>query len=829
MKINFNELNQNNKEVLTNPKSIFTSLKDKSSKYGGYLRDVQSDVLEQWYENRNNKNTIIKMNTGSGKTLVALLILKSCMNENKGNAIYVVPNNYLIEQVAKEAEDLGIEVVTSTEDLKFIKKEAILIINIYKLINGKSVFGLKDKDNIKIDNIIIDDVHACLDSAKSQVTININKENIPELYNNLFLMFRESLQKQNFAKLIDIENNATSQLMVVPFNTIIRKKEQILQCLSNAVETVPEIKFSIDLLKEYINLCDIIISSTEIEISLPCLPIHKIKSFENAKRRIFLSATLNDDSDLVKELNIIDNIKVICPKDNSDIGNRMILMPQSINPKISDEEIKQSIKKISLDYKTFVIVPSFARASFWEDVADYIYTADNIAEIHNHDYQLNVLVGRYDGIDLPDDMCRMLVIDGLPDNRTMSDLIEEEILINNSESLKRKVQMVEQGMGRGVRSNSDYCAVIIMNYKLIKMLSDLDILKYFSEATRKQIELSNEIAKQLTESSINDILSVFDYCLHKDEQWITVSIKALADLKNETEIHCNQSIISLRKAYNSAFQQDYDQAIDYLNELVSKELDNKKKGYYIYLIAKNYANKDSIQSEKLLKEAKRLNSGIPITSIVPIYKSKKNKNIKQSDAIMEFCKNNRYENPTEYLLNIQAITEDLHFNKTPFNTFENAIYELGKSLGFESTRPEKQYGKGPDNLWIDNDKNYCIIECKNEATSNIISKDYCEQLLGSINWVKEEYGNNISYFSIIIHPSNIIDWRASIGNEKIKVINQTELENFKERVIDFSNNFINPNNYENSTNIKQLIDEYKLSLKEIITQFTVLTTLEKKK
>lgn len=50
------------------------------------------------------------MNTGSGKTSVGLIILKSCINEGEGPAVYVVPDNYLVEQVVLEANQLGIPV-----------------------------------------------------------------------------------------------------------------------------------------------------------------------------------------------------------------------------------------------------------------------------------------------------------------------------------------------------------------------------------------------------------------------------------------------------------------------------------------------------------------------------------------------------------------------------------------------------------------------------------------------------------------------------------------------------------------------------------------------
>lgn len=81
-----------------------------------YPRDVQTEVWKQWFERRNEKNTIIKMNTGSGKTTVGLTILQSCLNEGKGPAVYVVPDNYLVKQVCEEAEKLGIKVAYEWKD-----------------------------------------------------------------------------------------------------------------------------------------------------------------------------------------------------------------------------------------------------------------------------------------------------------------------------------------------------------------------------------------------------------------------------------------------------------------------------------------------------------------------------------------------------------------------------------------------------------------------------------------------------------------------------------------------------------------------------------------
>ena len=139
MDIDFDKLLGGDDEAPTNPRDIFLTL-DKAPGFS-FLRDVQSDVLDAWSDDRDRRDSVIKLNVGSGKTLVGLLILQSCLNEGHGPAVYVCPDNLLVEQVSEEAGRLGIEVTTDPYDAAFQSGSRILVINIYKLFNGRSVFG----------------------------------------------------------------------------------------------------------------------------------------------------------------------------------------------------------------------------------------------------------------------------------------------------------------------------------------------------------------------------------------------------------------------------------------------------------------------------------------------------------------------------------------------------------------------------------------------------------------------------------------------------------------------------------------------------------------
>ena len=69
------KLSSSTKAKTIEPREIFMTLPSKAPGYG-YPRDVQSEVWKKWFDIRNEKNVILKMNTGSGKTVVGLIMLK---------------------------------------------------------------------------------------------------------------------------------------------------------------------------------------------------------------------------------------------------------------------------------------------------------------------------------------------------------------------------------------------------------------------------------------------------------------------------------------------------------------------------------------------------------------------------------------------------------------------------------------------------------------------------------------------------------------------------------------------------------------------------------
>lgn len=268
----------------------------------GLLRPSQEKILSDWYEhNQMKKNTIIKLHTGEGKTLIGLLLLLSKMHQNQGPAMYICPNIYLVQQTCLEAEKFGIPycvIENSGIPDNFLSSQNILITHIQKVFNGNTIFGIKNR-SVDVGAIILDDSHTCIDSIQSSFTIKITKEK--KIYNEILSLFEEDLREQGEGTFLDIQNNEYSSFLPIPYWSWIDKSSELLELISKN-STEEYIKFVWPIIKDDIKKCQGYISGDRIEISPIYIPMEYFGSFHNAKHRVLMSATTQDDSFFVKGL-----------------------------------------------------------------------------------------------------------------------------------------------------------------------------------------------------------------------------------------------------------------------------------------------------------------------------------------------------------------------------------------------------------------------------------------------------------------------------------------------------------------------------------------------
>ena len=108
---------------------------------------------------------------------------------------------------------------------------------------------------------------------------------------------------------------------------------RLLKKYDNDDEKNQFVYFNLPLLADNLKLCNCVFTANGIEITPFGIDISKIKSFQNASRRIFMSATLSDDSVFVTALGLQPEsiASVITPENANDIGDRLILFPKHLN------------------------------------------------------------------------------------------------------------------------------------------------------------------------------------------------------------------------------------------------------------------------------------------------------------------------------------------------------------------------------------------------------------------------------------------------------------------------------------------------------------------
>ena len=840
--VNFDKLVTGGKiSKIVDPLKIFEQLDKESSKR--YMRKSQESILNEWHTNhKNNKNSIIKLHTGEGKTLIGLLILQSSLNDGFGPGIFLCPNQYLVKQIIMEAKLFGIKAVTMPSSnvlpLEFLNSKAILVITCQKLFNGKSIFGVSDsqKNSINIGTIVIDDAHKCIEIIRDAFSIKINKINNGKnnpIYKKLWNLFETELSKQAPGTTLSMMDGDDSSL-AVPYWSWIDKQDDVLKIL-NEYKKSDELFFVWDILRNELRNSICIFSGSKVQISSRLLPIDKIPSFIKSKRRIFLSATLMKNDVLIRDFGIEFDVvtKPLIVKTEKYYGERLILIPTLMSESLEKNIIIKWLSKFSKkngNFGIFALVPSFKRAENWKNFGGLITNVKSLSQDidklktdiqEKNAKDIHVLVNEYDGIDLPDDICRILCLDSLPMYNSLVDTYIENMRPNSDITLRRQAERIEQGIGRGIRGNGDWCIVIIIEDKLTYFLSQQDNQKYFSSQTRTQFNIATKLITEMQNNDIDplkNIETLAEQCIKRDDGWKTFYHETMETTKeNSSEVHYVTLAKKERDAELCYKNNEHKKAVEIIQELINNTTSTSDKGWYYQIMATYLYNDDGEKSTEMQIKAHKLNNELFLPPDTMSY-SRIINSTPRSQKICDWIKTHK----TSYEMHshLYSIFGNCDFNNIA-NTFERGIKELGEILGFNSSRPEKQIGAGPDNLWKTDTNDFMLISCKNEVgkTRTYISKKDADQLLGNIAWFKKEY--SADFTPLFFHPATKLDDIAHLDTNTY-VITPERLKELKNSIIMFYKSFKNLNISDITTeHINQKITIYKLDIFNLKQNFLI--------
>lgn len=768
------------------PVRLFRALPNREDRFVA-PRDIQAEVWDAWFARRSERDLVLKMNTGSGKTVVGLVILQSSLNEGVGPAVYLVPDHHLQLQVVRTAEALGVSATTDFDDSAFRRGESILVVTVAKLINGRSRFGVRGASAhppFALGALVIDDAHSSIPFVDGQFSMKIS---VGETYNALRDLFADDIKNQSLSGWNEIRTGEGSSAVAIPYWSWQAKLSQAAALLAGQ-SSDEENQFRWPLLKNHLDLCDVAITSKEIEIGLPIPYLDAIPSFTGANRRVYMTATLADDSVVVSHLGAdpATALTPITPSDASDLGDRMILTPLQTSRQVSSNDVQLSMRTFAQNHNVVVIVPSRFRAEAWRPYTEEIHTAATISEcvdrLQNGHVGLVVFVAKYDGVDLPGKACRVLVIDGLPERYSPLERVEAAALGDTDVIRTNQIQRIEQGMGRGVRSATDYAAVILLDPRLVQRLDFQADLAVLSPGTREQIRLSRRLESALKGKPMARFDDAIREFLDRSPAWTGPAKAALDGIPYPAPAAPPAYVLAEREAFELAVQRRYQQAGERLLRDAEAVTDAWMRGWLKQRAASYLQHVDAgrartIQNSALIDNNQLQRPAIDV--VVPRITL-----AGQQAGIARDYLADSYADARALEIHVEAMLADL----TPapvagsYKAFEKAVQDLGLLFGFPSARPDNDYRVGPDNLWATGNDHYLVIECKSEATADQISRDNLGQLSSSIDWFDGEYSEpRYSATPVLIHPSRR-PFSDAVPRQGTRIITFDKLSELREAV-----------------------------------------------
>lgn len=788
------------------------------------LRPSQIEVLDQLSLDRNREDKVIKLSTGAGKTSLGLLYLYSYMKKHKASVAYLCPTKQLVEQVIAEAASLGIPVEEygagePHPSIEAIQGNEVIVCTYRKLFNGRSSFNRQDVA-LRPEAIILDDVHNGIELVKDAFRVVLKGENRDALVSLVEPMCKEYKR----STWNDIVQKEPYQLLEVPFwiwNAYLPQIEKLLNSFSK------DIGMQLPLLNECLQLSRCLISADSVEI-VPFLPtFDKFPAFTAPVKRLFMSATLADDSVLVRELGLSYEAAItpIVPSSDRGVGERMVLAPSLIDKNFDRPFMIELCKELSKKQSVVVLTSSFAKSKDWANAGAFEITKENISEAVA-DLRLGlknfvVMAQRYDGVNLPDEACRILVMDGLPQGETLQDRQDHQNLSLSGAVVSKIVYRIEQGMGRSVRSHADYAVVLLVGDDLAHFIAKTEVLDLVTESTRRQLEVAIQLSKIIKEEDDQylSLKQTINQCLQRDESWKGFYKQEVKDKLTDdfivNEQLCMFSSI-LRKSYELSLSNDPVKGSELLeNALRDTNLSSESEAIYLQTLASLIALVDEPKAFKVQRGAHNINKNLMRPPIAPI-RSKREPTIQSkliSDWLLSF-------EPIEGARSeFSQLVPRLAFTNSHVE-FEAALKELGRLLGFESSRPEKEEDAGPDCLWMDSEIVF-VIEAKNEKTSPHFSKKEAGQMQVSKTWFEKNYPNhNAVVIPLTISNAEIAQNDAEYPNDAL-LMTEADLQGLLVSFEGLLTSVITQGQiFANADSIAQQLIQYKLRAAVDLTQYT---------
>lgn len=729
-----------NPSASTNPVDLFNGLTLRGSVND--LWPPQVEALNDWFKRREAQDISIEMNTGGGKTLVGLLVALSLGREMGKPVVLSVPTNQLVEQTRKRAGECSIDVATyydgrwQSKDV-FDRANGPCITNHHAVFNGMSIFGSLDAGAF-----ILDDAHAAGSIVRDCFSVQIKRDH--DAYSELAALYRPYFGRAALTSIFDsIVSDAANDLLFVPLFESSKQAAQARSILlSHGVSQDKNTKFAWRHIGDKLDRCTVLLDGKRMEFAPACPACEQTPLFKKGVRRIFLSATMPSPIEFSRTFGLVPSR--IAPAGRLGEAQRVFLRAAGDE----DDAQRCMAKQLLSHHKALVLASSDRVASDWTDVATMFESPDGQAGIDEFATASPpaklVMASRYEGVDLPGDTCRVLVLDGLSRGQgLLSRYLNEALNVEAMRAATIAIRFI-QASGRIFRSNSDHGAVIVIG-KLLQAWLDMPAnAAFLPPLLQQQLRLSEALNKSIEQGSNShaDILNVLLPMTREWDAFYKHEIKkCAAKPTSQPPKWLIAGAIQEREAHVRMWSGAFSEAASaYAGAAEEVQVgDSELAAWYRHFEGYCWerANLHSQASSAYRRAAdKKASLGRPKVrrddSGVSTHLSATN----QAKTIEKWLSTKRGLK----LEKVRRLVAELTLEAS-VGQVEQALKELGQALGMEASRPDKEQNVGPDVLWLsaDEEQGWAFELKSGKGEQSTFTKDDVGQAHNHRQWLKDTY------------------------------------------------------------------------------------------
>ncbi|MBT2617247.1 MULTISPECIES: DEAD/DEAH box helicase family protein [unclassified Bacillus (in: firmicutes)] len=773
------------KTIEKDPESIFRELQIPNVKG---LWSQQADILREYYNTFKTKQDVaIELPTGTGKTLIGLLIAeyrRRCLQER---VLYLCPTRQLARQVYLKAIEYGLPASLLIGPQNKYPEEAYgdYVTNKCVAITTYSAIYNTNPKLDDADAILFDDAHSAENYISSLWTVEIKRKENKEVFESIIKLFKDDISDYHYTRIMSEDAEYYKPIYdLIPYPKYLEKLPQLIELLEANITKCGDAKYPWSKINENLEACQLFFSWGEINIRPLIPPTQTHGAFNSAKQRIYMSATLGEGGELERITGVRKINKIPIPKgwEKYSNGRRLILFPNRVfNP---EDSLNVAIGAIQNQGRALVLCPDNRTAQYFiskaeEKLPGYSILQswdieDSLDSFTNKNKAILVLTNRYDGIDLSGDICRLQIVYGMPEATNLQEGFLWNRLNANTVLSELVKTRITQALGRCTRSSDDFANVLMLDPNLLKFCASRDNLIGFHPEIQAEIEFGLDNSEKI--ESIQQMVDFMNDFINDKDYYSSIN-DAITEIREEYEkkpkTEVKKLILSVENEIDFVYalwKMELDRALEKAKSTLEnlsggKELDGYR-AWWFYIagnaahLAKNYISIDPNLDKNYYSSTLRITSGIswlsdlihyvPIESDVPKidpYLAAQTDNIDTVISDLGIV-------GTMFEKNMKQLLELI--NDDDAKKFESGLVNLGRVLGYVSSKPNSD--TAPDGVWILRDRILGFEAKTEEDEQNPVYSEACRQADGHKKWIRENVpfpdGSTVEV-ALISHKSKI--------------------------------------------------------------------------